>query len=421
MGYGRQYAEHTLLTVGGTILAGVLFYVLRIVLYASLPAEDYGLFYLILSVAFVLHPVLSFGFDPGVVPFVTRFREEGDVAAVKQAVVGAFVPQGVVGGALIAAAWVGAGPIAAWCFDTPAAAPLIRLVAVHAGLMLVFKAGMAVLLGLQSIAARNLADLARVAVCVGSAVVFLRLGFGVEAAALAYVAGAAAAIGTEAVAIAVLHGPVVRGRFRWRPDLVREVFRSGKYLSVAYGGVLIFSHMDTVMLGLLGRDYGAVAAYQVAVPTIMIIYGLLLAVASSFMPMVTTLSHRREIPLLADGIARIYELAAVVAVPGAVLMACFSDVLMGTLWRRDVFDAPGAFNILVVGAVFYFTCYLNLQILAGMGRARLACRAIAVALGVNLVLNAVLILLFGIRGAAAATVLSHIAATAIGVAAMRRE
>ena len=352
---------------------------------------------------------------------MTRFREEGNPAGIKQVVVGGLLVQGCIGAGLMVVAWILAKPIAVLFAGGPGGAVLVRLICLHGVLLLVFKMGIALLLGLQSIGARALSDLLRVMACVTTAAVLLGAGYGVEGAAWAYVAGVVAGVATQAVALGLWHRDVLAARFSWRFDLVAQVFRSGKYLSVAYGGVLVFSQMDTVMLGLLSRDLGAAGAYQVAVPTIMILYGLLLPVGVALMPMVTTLLHRGEKTLLAAGIARMYETAGVLILPGTVLMACFSDVLMTVLWGKAAPGARGAFDILAIGSVFYFTCYVNLQVLAGMGRARTACALIAGALGANLVLNAVLIAFFGIRGAAAATVLSHVLATGLGVAAIRRD
>lgn len=421
MRYGSQYFHHTVSTLAVTVLNGIMFYALRVILYQNLTAEDYGLFYAVLSFSLVVQPFLSLGFDPGITPYITRFRERGDHEGIKNVALGALVPQGVVGVTLMVGVVSLAGPIAITCFNTGRAAALLRILVVFACLVLLFKMGQALLLGLQHIAARNLAELVRAATSLAAAMYLLRSGYGVEAAALAYTASGAAGLGITVGAIALLRPAVIRARFQWKPRLVAEVFRSGKFLSLAFGGVLIFSYMDTAMLTLVLGDYAAVAAYQVALPTMMIIYAIILAGASNFMPMATTLWHRGEKDLLADGTGRIYEAAAVLILPAGVLMACYSDVLMYTLFRRDILNAPDAFNVLAVGCVFLFTCCLNLHVLAGIGRERDAGLAVTWALGANVVLNIILIRLWGIRGAALATVLSHALATVLSLGSIRNE
>ncbi|MCP4638927.1 MAG: oligosaccharide flippase family protein [bacterium] len=421
LGYGRQYARHTLFTVSATVGSGILFYLLRIILYTHLPTDDYGRFYVLLSAALIVLPILRFGFEPGLVPFVTQYREKNDCVAIKSIVSGALAIQGLLALVGIAVVWALAEPIAVRWLHAPHAVNAVRLVALHAGLSLAFTTGMAFLLGMQSIGARSLCDFVRVVVCVSAAWLLLHAGWGIEAAAAGYAAGVTAGALAITGAAWIFHRSVVAASLAWRPALLRTVFHSGKYLTIAYGGVMIFSQMDTVMIGFLMPGFTAAAAYQLAVPTVTILYSVLLALGVSFMPMVATLVHRGERDLLADGVSRFFEAAAVVLLPATVVMACFSDVLMTLLFRRDILNAPDAFNILAVGSVFYFFCYFTLQILAGMGRTRAACIAVSVSLGLNLLLNIVLIRFFGIRGAATATVLSHVAATVLGLRYVRRD
>jgi O-antigen/teichoic acid export membrane protein len=420
--YGTQYFRHTAVQVTTAILVGVMFYVLRVVLYRHLDPEEYGLFYALLAFAAVAHPLLSFGFDPGLIPFVTRFRERNDHAAIKSVVAGSLAAQAIAGGLVVACGLVFARPIAEICFREPEAAGLVRIVALNVGLTLAHKVFFGLLLGLQYVNSRNATELVRVASCLGVTALLLHLGHKGEAAALGYLAGTAAALFVEILAVALLNPGLVRTRLQWRPDLVAAVFRAGKYATIAFGGVTLFSNMDTVMLTLVLPDYRLpVAAYQVAVPTMMILYSLIVAGSTNFMPMATTLWLRGERALLADGIARIHEAAFAVILPATILMACFSDILMAVLFRRDIGAAPEAFAILAPGSVFLFVTHFNLQTLAGIGRTRQACGAIAWAAGANVALNLGLIALFGIRGAAAATVASHALAMILTLRALHRD
>jgi O-antigen/teichoic acid export membrane protein len=419
-GYGRQYFGHTVLAVGAAVLNGILFYVLRIVLYDRLGQEDYGIFYGIYAFGSLMYPLIAFGFDPGLTTQITRFREDGKSADIKSLVLSALVPQGLLAGVLLLVAFVFAPQLAVYCFDAPGAALLMRVVALHALLFLLFKTGFMVLLGLQFAASRNLAELTRGVFILAAAVLLLKRGLGPAAAAYAYVIGTGVGTLVEVAAMVMLRPDIARGKAAWRPDLVGAVFRPGTLLSLAFGGVILFSQLDTVMISLVLRDKVAVAAYQIAVPTMMIVHALLLAGVSNFMPMVTTLWHRGERDLLGDGIGRIYEAGVVLILPGTALLACFSDVLMSGLFPRGILNAPEAFNVLAVGSVFFFICALNLHILAGIGQTRGAAWSTSVALVLNIGLNLVLIHFFGIRGAAFATVASHSLAAAIGYAWIRR-
>ncbi|MCL4216833.1 MAG: polysaccharide biosynthesis C-terminal domain-containing protein, partial [Candidatus Hydrogenedentes bacterium] len=300
------------------------------------------------------------------------------------------------------------------------AADLVRLIALFTALQAAFQIGLNLLLGLQSIALRNLTETVRIVFCFAFVYALLRSGGTSALPAWGYIWSTLVATIMVVVIIALFHrelltAPVTAGH----PGL-RDVFRVGKYLSIAFGGVLVFSQMDTVMLSAMTRDMNAVAAYQLAVPTLMILYALILAGARNFMPMASVLAHRNQYELLGAGLKRIVEAAFAVIVPATALMACYSDVLMETLFRSDVMGAPAAFNILAVGSIFFFTCNICLNTLAGVDRSRQAALAIGAALVLNVVLNVVLIRRFGILGAASATVASHFVATAISFLYIRQ-
>lgn len=407
MSYARQYLYHTVSSVAAAVLCGILFYVLRVVLYGRLSHEEFGLFYAAFSFFSILQPLFSFGFDPGLTPNVTQFREARDYRSMKALLLGSLVPQGLVAIALAAQVWVFAGPIAQWALENTAGVFTLRILALHACIVILFKVGQQTLLGLQFIAWRNAADLIRSVVCVGTVVVFLNWGAGLAAVAPAYVLGAVAAIALQFAAILASYRPLLRAPSTWRPDLLRESFSHGKYLSIAFGGVVLFANIDTLMLTLITHDFRGVAAYQVAVPTVTILYTLMMAGAQPFLPMVRTLWLRNERDLLADGLSRMYEAAVALMLPMGVFLACFSDVFMTVLFRGDVLQAPLAFNILAIGSLLFFVTFLNLHVLAGVEAARDACWAIVAALLTNTLLAIPLIWSMGIAGAALSTVLSH--------------
>jgi len=163
----------------------------------------------------------------------------------------------------------------------------------------------------------------------------------------------------------------------------------------------------------------AVASYQIAAPTLMIVYSLLLALGNNLMPMVTTMTQRGEHGALARGLSMAYENVLLIVLPGLALMAAFGDIVMTTLFGRDVLDAHLAFAILSAGVVFTFISFLNLHALTGLGQTRAAAIAVLATLAGNFILNLVLISLFNLAGAACATVLTSVICAALTGRALR--
>lgn len=431
MNYTRQFAQHAVMTVVTTLLTGALFYVLRIVLYQHLAKDEYGLFYVLFSYVTIIQTVVTFGFDPGLVPYITRYREEEDYDRMKALVLGALAPQAVMT-AIIIIAFLALPPIIApWATypDAPAvfqllahpAAPnLFRILALHAVFVLLFKCGQQVLLGLQAMAWRNAADLARAVLCLGGALCLLKLGWGLNGTAAAYTLGAFAEITVCGAALFISFPRLVRAPFTWRPALVREAFDSGKWLSIGFGGIVVFSSVDTAIISIVRKDLSEAAAYQIALPTITILYSLMIAAGTSLLPMVRTLWLRGERESLAEGIRRLYAFAAATAIPAGVLLACGSDVLMTALFGRNILNARDAFDILAVGGIVFFLAYLNLHVLAGIDRPRIAGIAVLSGLVLDVFLSVPLTYRFGIRGTAVAGVCGYALAAGIGFYGIRQ-
>jgi PST family polysaccharide transporter len=410
-----------MMNVVNTILSGILFYLLRILLFHRLAVEDYGLFYSVMSLGMIVYPFLAMGFDPGIVPHLAKLREKGDDEGLRSAMLGVLILQSIL--AMVAAGimFFAADTLAQGLFGNARAAVPIKFIAVYVLAVVLFKIGINFLLALQHIAMRNCVEVVRVVACVAVAYALVQGEGGMVQAAYAYGASTGGAACVAFLAILVLQYKRLSGPTPWRPHALGPVFNVGKYASFAFGGILIFSHMDTVMLTTIRADNeAAAAAYQIAVPTMMILYALLYAGANHFMPMVATMNERGETAELAGGIQRIYESAVVFVLPATVLLACYSDVIMETLFRRDILDAPDAFNILALGGLFTFVAYFNLHVLVGLGQSKKAAAAVAAALVANVILNVALIYILNIRGAALATVLSNALATVLTLGALRR-
>lgn len=431
MSYARQFAQHAVLTVITTVLAGALFYVLRIVLYKHLSQEDYGLFYIVFSFVTIIQTLVTFGFDPGLVPFVTQFREEKDPDAIKSVAIGSLVPQAAVTLVIIALFLVMPPLLAPWAADNPQAPAFIRalghpatpglfrILALHAVFVLLFKCAQQVFLGLQAIVWRNAADLARAVCCLGVAATMLQMGWGLRATALAYTVGALAEVIVLGAAFFISFPQIVRARYTWRPGLVGKVFDAGKWLSVAFGGIVLFSSVDTVVISVMRKDLSDAAAYQVALPTITIFYSLMIAAGVSLLPMVRTLWLRGEHALLAQSVERLYAAAIAVMVPGGILLACGSDVLMTVLFGANILNASDAFDVLAVGGITFFLAYVNLHVLAGIESPRAAGVAVIGGLVIDVVLSLPLTYWFGIRGTAIAGVCGYGLVLGLSYAAMR--
>lgn len=405
MSYARTYTLHVALSVTNTLVGGALFYGLRILLYNRLDTDEYAWFYSAMALVMILHPFLAVGFDPGLAPFVTQLREAGRFGLLRALMVRVLAIELAVGAVCAAALALAAPALSALLTDGPAAAPALRILGCYLAAVLLYKVAITVLLGLQHIATRTAVELIR-AFGIAGAAWFMVTATSAQAA-VAYTAATAAAAGIGLIALPVLRPALFRSPAEPLDGFAGKVFHSGKYASFAFGGIMIFSQMDTLMLGLLRRgNETAIASYQVAAPTFMILYSLIMAATVNFMPMAAALHARGDRARLAQGVSEIQRLGACSILPLSAAVAAFAPLLIETLFRREAPGASIGLAILCAGAYWSFAAYLHLNTLAGIGATRAAAAAVAGGLAANLVLNLALVPLLNLAGAALATVLA---------------
>lgn len=405
MSYARTYSLHVALSLMNTVIGGAVFYGLRILLYHRLDTNEYAWFYSAMALVMVLHPFLAVGFDPGLAPFVTQLREADRFGLLRVLLLRVLAIETIVAAVITAAIALAAPQLSSMLIGGPEAAPALRILGLYLAAVLIYKVAITALLGLQHIAARTAVESLR-AFGIAGAAWFIVTGAAQEAA-IAYTAATAAAAATGLAALPLLRPALIRAPAEPLDGLAARVFHSGKYASFAFGGIMIFSQMDTLMLGLLRRDNEiAIASYQVAAPTFMVLYSLLIAVTVNFMPMAALLHARGERDRLAQGVSDIQRLGACTILPLSAAVAAFAPLLIETLFRREAPGAPEGLAILAAGAYWSFAAYLHLNTLAGVGETRAAASAVAAGLAANLLLNILLVPPFNLLGAAVATVLA---------------
>lgn len=417
--YTRTYAMYTAWSLATTLLSGVLFYVVRIVLFQRLSTETYAEFYSGMAFALLLHPFLSLGFDPGLAPHLARWREEGAWGKARGVLIAAASMQFLLAMALWAMLWMAAEWIAPRVI-AGADPHFLRVMGGYVLAVLLYKIAITSLLGFSNIAAKNIVEMVRVVFCAGAMVIVVHEGARAHVPAFVYIGATGFAALFGLVALFTMNASLRAADGRWYVSNALNVIRTGLFATIAFGGVLVFSQLDTVMLTMLRpRDAVAVAAYQVAVPTFMILQSVLLALANNFIPVTAALDQRGDHERLGRAIGRAYEGGWAIVLPAAALMIPMAGNLVALLFRREVAQATGALQLLGIAAVFVFIAYFNLHALTGLGRTRAAAMGITVALVANVLLNFVLIPRWSLYGAAGATVVSYMVAAMLTAWSLR--
>ncbi|MFC8666701.1 MATE family efflux transporter [Streptomyces sp. NPDC057199] len=180
--------------------------------------------------------------------------------------------------------------------------------------------------------------------------------------------------------------------------------------------------INTVWVSRLGPD--AVAAVAVATNAENVLLGVALVFASGTTVLVAHARGARDLGALRAAVRGGWALFAlvtpVVAVGGRLLREPLARLVLGGDDGAALALAVGYFAISLPGIAVFFAQNLVDGILKGAGDTRTPMRLALLANGLILVLDPLLIHSYGVRGAAASTVLCRGAALAVGLWALRR-
>lgn len=417
--YTRQYAWYTAWSLATTVLTGVLFYGVRIVLYGRLSVEAYAQFYSAMALVSMMIPVVSLGFDPGIVPFLSRRRESGDWLPARDTLMSAALVQ--TGFCVVAAIGLNlsASRLSPWLSGAPAA--LIAAFGIYLIAITLHKISLNGLLGLRHIVAKHAVESLRIIVCFAAIFLFVTSESSAPLTTWMYM-GSAALSGAVGIALIVFMTPQFRsGRLRVSAKPLWPIMRDGAFAAIAFGGITIFMQLDTVMLSAIRLgDVDAVAGYQIAAPTFMIAQSLMIALANNMIPVIAAIDERGESDRLGRAVSRAYSVGILIILPASAMLAAVAEPLMRLLFGDALRNGPWALVILAVGSVFVYLVYLNVQILTGIGRTRQAAVGIIAALILNVAANALLIPRWSLAGAAASTVIANFVAMVLTSHAVSR-
>lgn len=194
--------------------------------------------------------------------------------------------------------------------------------------------------------------------------------------------------------------------------LLKQVFFYGIIIAFTNFGWIIINQTDTMTLTYFTSPY-EVGLYTVALPISLLLLFFMRPVNIVFSPFVTELATEKKYKKLSEAIHIAYQYIFILLLPFALCLVAFPEYIIPILFDFKYLAAAPALMILAIGTLFYAFSVFNNIVFTGLGKAKImACSVACVAL-MNLVLNIILIPIFGIVGVAFSTMLSYILLFAI--------
>ncbi|AGB17094.1 membrane protein involved in the export of O-antigen and teichoic acid [Halovivax ruber XH-70] len=393
------------LVVAGGIVGSVAKLGERVVIGRLLSPDAYGEVSIGLALLTFAATFAIAGCTQGVSRFVPRYTDPADRRGVW--VSGLLVAE-TLALALAAFLFVGAEGFAVRLFETDAAVPFLRVLAIALPVVVGFQIAVAAIRGFENTVYRTvIRDLLDPALRTGLIAFLLVLGWGIVAAGVAYLL---AAVVTVVVAHLFLSRLVaLRGPVRTH---VRELVTFSAPLVVATMVGTLLTQTDTIMLGYF-RSSAEVGLYSAAYPLASGLLVVLTAFGFLYLPIASRLDADGERDAVDDIYATTTKWVYVVTFPAFVLLAVFPADVLALVFGPAYTDAAVVLPILATGFFVSAAAGRDRETLSAFGSTSWIAIGNGIGLLLNVLVNLALIPRFGILGASVASVTSLVAVHAV--------
>lgn len=243
-------------------------------------------------------------------------------------------------------------------------------------------------------------EVARQATWVGVGVVFISQGFGPVGLVYGLLAGLGVILVWGWYKVSVMPERPSR-------EQTRSLFNYSKYNVVSSVGGYFYNWMDVAIIGLF-LTQAHVGAYEIAwrITSVVILFSR--SIASTIFPQISEWNSAGAQNKIEDLLPQIITPSLILVIPAFFGTLLLSEEILGLVFGSEYTIAALALTILMFDQVTEAVQVVFGRSLQAVNHPDLAARATIVAVGLNLVLNVVLVREFGITGAAIATMVASL-------------
>jgi len=386
----------------GMFIGTALGYLSRMIIARFLGASDYGLISLGFAAMTIAATLSLVGYGTGIQRYISFYKGKGDEGRIKGTILGALkicFPLSLIFtfGIFFYAEW-----ISIHIFHEANLTPVLRIFTIGVPFWVLVSIFIAGIVGFQKIKYQVytmfiFTDTFKLI----AIVTFIGLGYGVLGASAGWLL---AIIGTSVLAFYFLEKkvfPLLNTKVKAVSEDKELFFFSFPLIFAGLAG-LIVSWTDTLMLGYFCTS-SEVGIYNAAMPTARLLALVLNPVGIIFMPVVTELYARSKIDDLRNTYSSVTKWVFVIILPGFLLMSLFSTSIIRIMFGSEFIGGAMALSILAFCNFVYAMIGLAGSILTTYGRTKIIMGCSFAGAGSNVLLNFILIPMYGVNGAAIAT------------------
>jgi O-antigen/teichoic acid export membrane protein len=370
-------------------------FLLSVILGRFLGAAAFGLFSMTLTIYTIASLVGGIGIPTAIVKYVAEFKENKEKLNI-------FVSCGIINsaiiGAIIGSVLFALSGILAGIFNMPELTDLIKIVAFSLPFLVVNNTLLGLLNGLREMKSYSFRTVFRSVLLLGFTILLVGIGFGIKGAVLALLLSE---VGTLFLLIFISRNFfcfVIRDYVK----TTKEIVKFGSQLFLGSAIWMANTNADKLLIGffLLDKDVGIYAIALAIANGLLMIPG---AMSTVTYPAISEYNGKKQHEAIETLINKSIKYSLVILSILGILIIFFSKDIILLLLKPEFLPAVAPLTILILGMIFFGAWVSVGSTFSGVGRPDITWKICAINLIVALVLDLLLIPIFGISGAAIGT------------------
>lgn len=395
--------------------ASLAHFILRIVLGRELGPEGLGVYTLAFTIYLFGMQFAAFGIGSALTKYVAEFLE--DKVAIRNYVSSGMTSSIITGGLMGVVLFLLAPYIAISFFHVPELEPLVQLTALCYPFIAIQKAVLGTLNGFRKMHLYALLNIIQnVTVVAASIALVLLFEMGVMGAVIGFVGPT---ILVSALSLVLIRDCMGFGASLWNTAALRATTVFGFYVVLAHSIGFLNTNIDSIMIGYY-LNPTEVGVYAVAVLLAQTLTLIPSAVQRVTAPATATLYGKGDIGAIREIISSTMKKTFLVSAAIALIIVIFGQFFISLFFTAEFLPAYVPLLVLLVGHIIFAPFMAIGSTLASIGKVNIPFKIHSICGVLNVVLNILLIPLFGIMGAAASTTITHIANFVVHMVVIKR-
>ncbi len=390
------------------VFSDLLSYLTRIVLARNLTPTELGLFYSVFTFVIFFLFFRDLGQGSALLKFIPELRLSKKYNEIKTSIFSVISMQVVSSMIFILIIWLIADKLAVSYFRDSSAVGLLQLMSIYVFFSIFYILFRKVFHGFQSVFVFASMEFVKAF----TILVLVLIGLSFSTTPLAPMI----AYALVSPIIVLLYFPLLLKRFNLFKYKIKNVvpvskkiFWFGLPMFATSVGSKIIGYVDTLILTYF-RPLAEVGVYNVVLPSALVMLFLGNTLASISLPISSELFAKKDLVRLSAGMKLIYKYLFLLIIPLVFSLFIFSEFFINLFFGKEYLSGVIALQILLVGVLFYSIAVINHNLISGIGKPFEVTKIIMGSAILNIVLNFILIPLYGLNGAAIATTLSYLLA-----------